>query len=34
MGNYEEVRIRHFNASIDKYLNGETIVPYDVDCLR
>ena len=25
--NYQEVRIRHFNVSIDKNLNRETIVP-------
>ncbi|WP_380878516.1 hypothetical protein ACFB49_17240 [Sphingomonas sp. DBB INV C78] len=27
LGNYQEVRIRHFNATIDKYLAGEAIVP-------
>ncbi len=27
LGNYQEVRIRHFNLTVDKYLNGENITP-------
>ena len=27
LGNYQEVRIRHFNATVDKYLEGLPINP-------